>query len=332
MPLLEAKGVTKRFPTQGGRFVHAVNGVDLTVDEGETVGLIGESGSGKSTLGRLAIALARPDEGTITFAGRDLSQLSDRELRRMRSEFQIVFQEPFESLDPRLSVGATVAEPLAIFEPQLSRAERRRRVEEAFEEVTLGAHLLDRRPRDLSGGQQQRVGIARAIVTNPRLIVLDEPTSSLDLTVRAAILNLLDRLQKAHDLAYLFISHDIQTVRYFCQRTAVMYLGRIVELAPTAEVIEHPRHPYTQALLSATLSPDPAVRRQHYPLSGDIPSPVNLPPGCPLVGRCPLAVDACSDRPIPLRTVAPGHQVACIRADEVAAAGALVASGSEAAR
>ena len=317
MSLLEIRDLRKTFLTQNGRRVHAVNGVDLDIETGETLGLIGESGSGKSTVGRLAVALTEPDSGTVTFDGMSLHTLTAGDLRRSRSKFQIVFQEPLESLNPRMSIGSIVSEPLIIFESSLSRRERRMRVEQVFEEVTLGVDLIHRRPRDLSGGQQQRVGIARAIITNPDFIVLDEPTSSLDLTVRATLLNLLDRLRKGHNLTYLLISHGIQTVRFFSQRTAVMYLGRIVELAPTREVIEFPQHPYTRALLSATLSADPNETKPHLPLSGDIPSAVNLPSGCPLVGRCPLAIAACSERPVPLRAVTKDHFVACVRAEEL---------------
>ncbi|WP_320669058.1 ABC transporter ATP-binding protein [Patulibacter defluvii] len=313
MSLLRIERLTKTFRSAGGHSVFAVNGVDLEITEGETVGLIGESGSGKSTVGRLAIRLLDPDEGVVSFDGSDLASLDPARLRKARAGFQAVFQEPFESLNPRLTIGAIIAEPLVNFAPQLSRAERRAKVLEALESVRLPAEFLDRRPGDLSGGQQQRVGIARAIVAQPRFVVLDEPTSSLDLTVRAAMLELLAELQERLGLAYLFISHDIQTVRYFCRRTAVMYLGRVVEIGPTAEVIERPKHPYTRALLSAALSTDPDDELPHYPLQGDIPSPTALPPGCPLVGRCPLAIDACSSAPPPLTAVGHDHQAACIR-------------------
>ncbi|HWK26414.1 MAG TPA: ABC transporter ATP-binding protein [Solirubrobacter sp.] len=328
MSLLKLEGITKTFTSPGGRTVYAVNGVDLEIEEGETVGLIGESGSGKSTVGRLAIRLLEPDAGTVTFAGRELGGLAPRALRRARSEFQIVFQEPFESLDPRLTIAAIVAEPLINFSPALGRAERRTRVLEALEAVRLPAAFADRHPGDLSGGQQQRVGIARAIVARPRFVVLDEPTSSLDLTVRAAMLELLADLQETLGLAYLFISHDIQTVRYFCRRTAVMYLGRIVELGTTQQVIEAPKHPYTQALLSATLSVDPDERPPHYPLRGDIPNPTQLPPGCPLVGRCPLAIPECEAAPIALSAVGDGHLAACLRAGEALPATAAALGGT----
>lgn len=315
MPLVEAEAVSKDFIGSGGAAVHAVVGVSLSIDPGQTLGLIGESGSGKSTMGRILLALVRPDSGRVRFDGVDLTSLSTGRLRRLRSRFQVVFQEPLESLNPRMSVGDIVAEPLIVHERSLGRGERRLRVKEVLDQVGLNESFADRYPRDLSGGQQQRVGIARAIVTRPKFVVLDEPTSSLDLSVRALILNLLGSLQKEFGLSYLLISHDIATVRHFCTHTAVMYLGRVVEYGPTAEVISRPRHPYTRALLSAALSVDPDERPPHYPLSGDIPSPTDVPPGCPLVGRCPIEIPECSERPVPLRQIEPGHFVACVRAE-----------------
>ena len=316
-PLLSVDGLTKTFRRGSGPVVNAVTAVSFNIEAGETLGLIGESGSGKSTVGRLVLGLLHPDAGEVAFDATNLTTIGRERLRRMRSELSVVFQEPMESLNPRMRVESIVAEPLVIFEGGLSRRERRERVIATLEEVGLGSEHLDRRPRDLSGGQQQRVGIARAIVTQPRFIVLDEPTSSLDLTVRATILNLLGELQKRHGLAYLFISHDIATVRHFCTRTAVMYLGRIVEIGTTGAVVDSPRHPYTRALLSAALSADPRERPPHYPLSGDIPSPTDVPAGCPLVGRCPIEVPACSQAPVPLEPIGPGHEVACLRATEV---------------
>jgi peptide/nickel transport system ATP-binding protein/oligopeptide transport system ATP-binding protein len=278
------------------------------------LGLIGESGSGKSTTGRLVIRLLEPTGGRVEFDGADLTTLSKRELRRRRQHFQIVFQEPYESLNPRMSIGAIVEEPLIVSGRELSREQRRERVIDTLEEVGLGAAFYDRRPSQLSGGQQQRVGMARALVTEPRLIVLDEPTSSLDLTVRAAILNMLVRLKESHGLSYLFISHDIQTVRHFCSRTAVMYLGRIVEIGPTEQVLERPRHPYTKALLSAALSVQPGARLTHTPLEGDPPKPTARPAGCALSGRCPVELPECERTPVALEPVAPDHEVACLRA------------------
>lgn len=259
MPLLRLENVHKRYQRGNGPVVRAVDGVSLHLEQGETLALIGESGSGKSTIGRIALGLIEATEGLVEFEGRRLDTLSREELRRLRPRMQIVFQEPLQSLNPRRTVGDTVTEPLVIHRLAATRAERTEQLRQTMDQVGLPFELANRYPRALSGGQQQRVGIARAIVTRPSLIVLDEPTSSLDLSVRAQILNLLDGLRETHGLSYLFISHDIATVRYISQRVAVMYLGRIVELGPVDEVMERPAHPYTRALLSATLSPDPRV-------------------------------------------------------------------------
>jgi oligopeptide/dipeptide ABC transporter ATP-binding protein len=313
VPLLRAENLCKEFPGHGDSTVYAVDGVSFTIEPGEVLGLIGESGSGKSTTGRLVIRLLEPTSGTVEFDGEDLTRLGKRDLRRRRQHFQVVFQEPFESLNPRMSIGAIVEEPLIVSRREMTKEERRRRVVDTLEEVALGEAMYDRRPAQLSGGQQQRVGMARALVTEPRLIVLDEPTSSLDLTVRAGILNMLVRLREAHGLSYLFISHDIQTVRHFCTRTAVMYLGRIVEIGPTQQVLEDPRHPYTKALLSAALSVKPGAELAHAPLAGDPPKPTSRPAGCPLSGRCPVELPACATTPVALDPVAPDHEVACLR-------------------
>lgn len=322
MPLLRVENLRKEFEGRGGDTVYAVDGVSFSIEPGEVLGLIGESGSGKSTTGRLAIRLLERTDGTIEFDGDDLSKLSKRELRRRRQEFQIVFQEPFESLNPRMSIGTIVEEPLIVSGRKMARAERRKRVVDTLEEVGLSEAFYDRRPAQLSGGQQQRVGMARALITEPRLIVLDEPTSSLDLTVRAAILNMLSRLKETHGLSYLFISHDIQTVRHFCSRTAVMYLARIVEVGPTDQVLDHPRHPYTKALLSAALSVEPGAPLAHTPLQGDPPAPTQRRLGCVLAGRCPVELPQCRTTPVPFEPVIPGHEVACLRASEERAVGA----------
>lgn len=316
MALVRIDDVRKSFPQRGSRRVHAVNGVSLAIEEGETLGLIGESGSGKSTIGRLVLRLLEPDSGRVEFAGHDLSALDTGSLRRLRSDMQVIFQEPLESLDPRMRVGSIVEEPLLIHRRDLSRSERKHLVAEALDEVELGVAYAARRPGELSGGQQQRVGIARAIVTRPKFIVLDEPTSSLDLSVRAAILDLLGRLQRELRLSYLFISHDIATVQHFCDRTAVLYRGMVVEIGPTSRVLQQPAHPYTCALLSATPSPDPDVRHEHYPLAVAVVNATELPPGCPLCGRCPLEIAACGTAPIELTLVEDRHSVACIRAVE----------------
>jgi peptide/nickel transport system ATP-binding protein/oligopeptide transport system ATP-binding protein len=315
MPMLVARDLAKAFPARDGAQVLAVDGVDLEVEAGTTLALIGESGSGKSTLGRLITRLLPADRGTVTLAGTELTALSPRALRRKRGEFQVVFQEPYASLNPRMSVAEIVAEPLVVA-GGLSRTERRVRVIDALHEVGLSEVHAARRPGDLSGGQQQRVGIARALVTNPRLVVLDEPTSSLDLSVRAGILRLLATLQQNRGLTYLFISHDIHTVERLSDRIAVMYLGRIVEVGPTQQVLRRPQHPYTKALLSAALSVVPGTFLPHFPLRGDPQTPTTRYSGCPLVGRCPIAIAECAERPIVLRETAAGHQVACLRAGQ----------------
>ena len=310
IPLVRLEGVTKEFQTPRG-VVHAVNGVSLDVERGETVAVIGESGSGKSTLGRLILGLHRPNEGRIEFDGRDLSQLNGAALRRIRSELTVVFQEPDESLNPRMTIGQNIAEPLRIHQPAMSRSERHAKVRDSLVAVALPPDIADRSPRQLSGGQQQRVGIARAIVTNPSFVVLDEPTSSLDLSVRSQILTLLAELQERLGLSFLFITHDIHTVGHVSDRIAVMYLGAIVETGPTAEVFANPKHPYTLALLSSTLSPDPGETLPTLRLEGEIPKPTDLPSGCLFYSRCMYRQDErCATERPPLREVSPGHHVA----------------------
>jgi oligopeptide/dipeptide ABC transporter ATP-binding protein len=314
LPLVRVEGLTKVF-RRGANAVHAVNGVSFSIDEGETLALIGESGSGKSTVGRMLLRLLEADDGIIEIGGVDVRALDPQALRRMRTQMQIVFQEPYESLNPRMRVGDIVGEPLAIHEQGLSRDQRQRRVLETLREVGLDADQAERLPRALSGGQQQRVGIARALVTRPRFVVLDEPTSSLDLSVQAQILEILSRLQSEHGLSYLYISHDLSTVNYVADRVAVLYLGQIRESGPLASVVSDPQDPYTQALLSAFLDPDPRVATPSLrTLRGEIPDPTRLPRGCLLYGRCPVRIDACQQDPVPLRELRPRHDVRCIRA------------------
>ena len=313
MSLVRLHDVHKSFQRPGGPVVNAVNGVSFEISSGETLALIGESGSGKSTIARMALRLYELDAGTVEFDGRDLTGLDREELRHLRSQMTIVFQEPYESLNPRQRIGRTIEEPLVIHHPELSAADRQSRVVDALNHVTLGESFYDRFPHELSGGQQQRVGIARAIVTRPKFIVLDEPTSSLDLSVRAQILQLLNDLQQEFNLAYLFISHDIHTVEYVSDRICVMYLGQIVEVGPTAEVFANPQHPYTQALLSSSLSADPRVKKERFLLGGEIPSATNLPAGCFLHGRCPIGDDGCAAAPVPLHPFKGTHEVACIK-------------------
>ena len=265
MSLLEVEGLRKTFAARqrGGEPVQALRGVSLTVEAGETLAVIGESGSGKSTLGRAVLRLLEVDEGRITFDGTDLRSLDARAMQRQRSQMQIVFQEPYESLNPRMPVGSIVAEPVQIHQPRLSRHEVRTKVLEALERVGLAPDSARRLPGELSGGQQQRVGVARAIITRPRFMVLDEPTSSLDLSIRKQILDLLHELQVEFQMAYLFVSHDMHTVEWVSDRIAVMYLGEIVEAAPTAQLFARPEHAYTRTLLSARLSPDPRERHKY---------------------------------------------------------------------
>ena len=321
MPLVRLEDVYKQFQRPGGPVVNAVNGVSFEISPGETVALIGESGSGKSTIARLALRLYELNGGKVEFDGRDLTSLDREELRHLRSKMTIVFQEPYESLNPRQRIGRTIEEPLVIHEKNLSPAERHARVVDALNHVALGENFYDRYPHELSGGQQQRVGIARAIVTRPKFIVLDEPTSSLDLSVRAQILQLLHDLQQEYNLAYLFISHDIHTVEYVSDRICVMYLGQIVEVGPTEEVFANPQHPYTQALLSSSLSADPRVKKDRFLLGGEIPSASNLPPGCFLHGRCPIGDERCAAARVPLHSFNATHEVACIKVGSQGGAG-----------
>ena len=296
-------------PWRATRVVRAVDGVSLEIAAGETLGLVGESGCGKSTLARCVLRLLEPTCGRILLDDVDLTALDGEDLRSRRRDVQMVFQDPTASLNPRLSVAATVDEPLMLHTP-LTGSARRARVDEVLDEVGLGAGLRDRYPHQLSGGQRQRVNIARAIATHPRLVVLDEPTSALDVSLRARVILLLGELKRRLGMTYLFISHDLSTVRYLCDRVAVMYLGIVVEQAPATELFAHPAHPYTRALLSCIPIPDPDVAQERLMLAGEVPSPIDIPAGCRLRGRCPLAQPVCAE-PVPVREVAPGHTVAC---------------------
>jgi oligopeptide transport system ATP-binding protein len=315
-PLVEVRGLRKEYPIGGGFLgraratVYAVAGVDLTVRTGETLGIVGESGSGKSTLGRCILRLTEPTAGSVSFGGRDVLALSGRDLRAMRREMQIVFQDPYASLNPRMRIGAIVAEGIEIH--GLARgAAKRARVHELLEKVGLRPEHYDRYPHEFSGGQRQRVGIARALAVGPRFIVADEPVSALDVSIQAQVLNLLRRLQDEMRLAYLFISHDLRVVAHVSHRVAVMYLGKIVEQAPVAELYRNPRHPYTRALLSAVPVPDPRRRPDRIRLGGDVPSPVNPPTGCAFHPRCAYAEERCR-RDVPaLIEGADEHAVAC---------------------
>jgi oligopeptide/dipeptide ABC transporter ATP-binding protein len=314
--LLSVSGLTKHFPIKGSRqVVSAVNDVSFTVNPGETLGLVGESGSGKTTVGRCVLRLIEPNAGTIVFDGKTLSGIPMRQFRPYRAQLQLVFQDPYHSLDPRRRLGDSIAEPMQLL-PNLGRAQKRERVRELLQRVRLSPEIADAYPHQLSAGQQQRVGIARAMASEPKLIVLDEPTSSLDITVRAEIVELLGNLQRELGLAYLFISHDLSTVEHLCHRVAVMYLSRIVETGTTEQIFHHPRHPYTKALLSSILPPDPADTGAIIELEGEIPSPIDLPVGCYLSSRCPAARPMCHTTRPELLDIGNGHRVACLRVQD----------------
>jgi len=315
MSLLEIHNLKKYFPVGGGLFsshkgeVRAVDGVDLTVEEGETLGIVGESGCGKSTLGRTILRLIEPTAGEIRFEGKDLLKLSSRELRQMRREMQIIFQDPYASLNPRMRVGEIVGEGLEIH--KLARGRKKReRVMELLHQVGLREDHYDRYPHEFSGGQRQRIGIARALAVNPRFIVADEPVSSLDVSIQAQIINLLQELQQKMHLTYFFISHDLRVVEHLSHRVAIMYLGKIVEIAPSEKIYHDAKHPYTRALLSAVPLPDPERKKERIMLQGDVPSPVNPPPGCSFHPRCAYREDVC-DKIEPELESADGHAVSC---------------------
>lgn len=311
--LLRLTGVDKFFRVGGG-VLKAVNGVDLAVRRGETLGLVGESGCGKTTLGRTIVKLYRPDAGEIEFAGKDVWRFDKRENRAYRKKVQMIFQDPYASLDPLSVVSHSIAEGLEIH-GMYTGAARHQRVIQLLDMVGLNREHANRFPHEFSGGQRQRIGIARALAVEPELIICDEPISALDVSIQAQIVNLLMRLQKEMGLSYLFITHDLSMVKKISDRIAVMYLGSIVELAPSATLYESHRHPYTRALLSAIPIPHPAVerRRRRFLLYGDVPSPINLGAGCGFSKRCPVVMDVCRAERPPLQEVGPGHLVACHR-------------------
>ncbi|MBI4269271.1 MAG: dipeptide ABC transporter ATP-binding protein [Candidatus Rokubacteria bacterium] len=320
-PLLEVRDLVKEFHVGGGLFgkpgvVRAVNGVSFTIRRGETLGLVGESGCGKTTTGRCILQLERPTRGEIVFEGRELTTLADAELRRVRRRMQVIFQDPYSSLNPRMTVGQIIAEPLAVHGIVPDRARREPRVQDLLRHVGLLPQHAHRYPHQLSGGQRQRVGVARALALEPSLIVCDEPVSALDVSIQAQIINLLEDLQAELGLTYLFVAHDLSVVRHISDRVAVMYLGKIVELADRKSLYEDPLHPYTRALLSAVPIPDPALeaQRERIVLGGEVPSPLRPPSGCVFHPRCPIAVDRCRDEVPPLREIRPRHWAACLLA------------------
>jgi len=320
--LLEVRDLVKHFRVGGGLFgsragvVRAVDGVSFEIRRGETLGLVGESGCGKTTTGRCILQLERPTSGQIVFEGRDLTVLGEDELRPIRRKMQVIFQDPYSSLNPRMTVGQIIAEPLAVHGIVPDRTQRAQRVSELLSHVGLLPQHGRRYPHQLSGGQRQRVGIARALAVEPSLIVCDEPVSALDVSIQAQIINLLEDLQAQFGLTYLFVAHDLSVVRHISDRVAVMYLGKIVEITDRKSLYDIPLHPYTKALLSAVPIPDPELeaQRERVVLGGEVPSPLNPPPGCVFHPRCPIAVDRCRVEVPDLREIRPGHRAACLLA------------------
>ena len=317
-PLLEVRGLRMHFPVTEGMIarrhvgdVKAVDGVDLTIRRGETLGLVGESGCGKTTMGRCILRLEKPTAGEILYDGVDIAKLDRRALVALRRRIQVIFQDPYSSLNPRQKVGSIIAEPMMVHGVEPDARRRGERVRELLSVCGLNPNFADRYPHEMSGGQRQR--IARALALNPEFIVCDEAVSALDVSIQAQIINLLEDLRDKFNLTYLFIAHDLSVVRHLCQRVAVMYLGRVVELAECDEVFDHPLHPYTRALLAAVPVPDPSVEasRAFQPVIGEVPSPINPPPGCVFHPRCPIAVAECKQLRPELRELRPGHWVAC---------------------
>jgi len=319
--ILEVRNLVKYFEVGGGflgghsAVVKALDGVSFSIRRGETLGLVGESGCGKTTTGRCILMLERPTSGQVIFEGRDLTTLAPAELRAMRRKIQVIFQDPYSSLNPRMTVGQMIAEPIAVHGIVRERKARNERVQELLSVSGLLPSMADRYPHELSGGQRQRVGIARALAMEPSLIVCDEPVSALDVSIQAQIITLLERLQDRYNLTYLFVAHDLSVVRHVSDRVAVMYLGKMAEITDRASLYAEPLHPYTKALLSAVPIPDPVVEatRERTVLIGEVPSPLNPPSGCVFHPRCPIAIDECK-RVIPgLKEVRPDHYAACIR-------------------
>jgi oligopeptide/dipeptide ABC transporter ATP-binding protein len=314
--LLEVHDLKKHFPIRKGILkrtvghVYAVDGITFTVRRGETLGIVGESGCGKSTMGRSILRLIEPTSGSVTFEGQDVLKMSKSQMKAMRQQMQIVFQDPFASLNPRYTIAKTLTEPMEIH-GLYDKNGRLERVRALLERVGLDADYATRFPHEFSGGQRQRIGIARALTLNPKLVVLDEPVAALDVSVQAQVLNLLQDLQRDFQLTYLFVAHDLSVVRHISDRILVMYLGKMAELADSEDLFAEPLHPYTQALLSAVPVPDPDAKRERILLQGDIPSPANPPSGCPFHTRCPVAMDVCTTKVPEWKEVKPQHRVAC---------------------
>jgi oligopeptide/dipeptide ABC transporter ATP-binding protein len=313
------RDLVKEFPVTAGAIlqrkvaaVHAVSGVSFTVAAGETFGLVGESGCGKTTIGRVVVALERPDSGSVLLSGQDISALSGGELRRQRRDLQLMFQDPYSSLDPRMRVGSIIREPLSI-QSVGTRQEQQQRVFELLDEVGLPRNAVERYPHEFSGGQRQRIGLARALTLSPKVIVADEPVSALDVSIRAQVLNLMKRLQADHGLTYIVISHDLAVVKYMADRIGVMYLGKLVEMGSAEDIYQRAAHPYTGGLIATIPVPDPeeARARKGAGIKGELPSPVTPPSGCRFRTRCPFAQDLCAQEEPPLRSFGPGHVAAC---------------------
>jgi oligopeptide transport system ATP-binding protein len=318
--LVQVRNLKMHFPVTEGAIiprvvahVKAVNGITFDIKKGETLGLVGESGCGKTTTGRCILQLEKATSGEIIYDGKDLTKLNKEEMRPMRQRIQVIFQDPYSSLNPRMTIGDIIAEPMMVHKTEPDAAARDKRVRELLSVCGLNPKFAERYPHEMSGGQRQRVGIARALAVRPEFIICDEAVSALDVSIQAQVINLLEDLREQFDLTYLFISHDLSVVRHLCQRVAVMYLGNMVELAETDELFDNPLHPYTQALLEAVPIPDPEIEqaRAHKIIKGEIPSPINPPSGCVFHPRCPIAVDACKQHVPEFREVKPGHWVAC---------------------